>query len=70
MRDIIAHKKMEFDETNNFSSFRVLYVDENNGEEVIFESTFTIQEIRDFITRFANINLSLAYLVQRLRNGE
>lgn len=65
VRNDMSHNRIDWDETD-LTKFKVLFVDEHDGIELIHYRGYTLQYISDCMERFRKLNLSLVGLFQKL----
>jgi len=68
IRNDMAHHTIEFHDNNDLTKFRTLFIDEDNGIEVMKYREYTLSFMAESVVRFRKSNKVLAELVFRLKN--
>ena len=68
LRNDMAHHIIDFHDKSDLTKFRVSFVDEDKGVEVIKHRDYTLRYMSDSIVRFRKLNLIFAELVVKLRD--
>jgi hypothetical protein len=65
IRNDMSHHRLDF-EDDTLKSFKMPYIDEQNGELRILWKRYTLEQMKDSVSRFRKANLKLMELVSKL----
>ena len=67
VRNDMGHYRLDFDD-NSLKSFKMPYIGEKDGEVRVLWKLYTVENMRDIVTRFRKANIKLMELVSKLYN--
>lgn len=65
VRNDMGHYRLDFEDAT-LKSFKMLYIGEENGELRVLWKKYTLEQMKDIVTRFRKANIKLMELVMKL----
>ena len=67
IRNDLAHNRIDWENEQDLTKFKVIFVDDKGGIEGLMFKEYTIEYIKESIEKFRKLELSLASLFYKLR---